>query len=154
MPDIATIFDGDLLQGDLALDGASLAEDAGLTTAVVLSLFSDSRALDIDELPPGETDRRGWWGDIVPPAGVEPGDDRFGSRLWLLAREKQTNETLNRARGYATEALQWLVEDGIAESVDVDSEWFATGVLALEIRINLKGGAITERHFKLPVGAS
>ena len=48
-----------------------------------------------------------------------PGD-KFGSRLWLLAREKITDKTLGRVREYAAEALQWMVDDGVAASVVVD----------------------------------
>lgn len=92
-----------------------LERDDGLETAVLLSLYTDRRAEESDVLPPGETDRRGWWGDGVP---VLEGD-RYGSRLWLLSREKVSQTLLRRGEEYAREALAWLVEDRIAERVEV-----------------------------------
>lgn len=148
MPDFQTTFDSTSLTGDLSVIGAALKPDAGLETAVVLSLFTDARAEDGDRLPDDETDPRGWWGDVA--ATVD--GDRFGSRLWLLKREKQTQETLNRARTYAEEALAWLIDDGIATAVLVEAEWISRGLLGLGVTIALADGAISEHHFNTAVG--
>jgi phage gp46-like protein len=122
MTDIALSYAPDLLAADLLLEGARLASEDGLATAIILSLFSDRRARPDDRLPDRESDRRGWWGDAFPPA-VAAGDDRIGSRLWLLHREKSTDETLERAKDYISEALQWLIDDGIAASIEIEAEW-------------------------------
>lgn len=111
---------------DLAVDGYDLATEDGLRTAVIVSLFTDRRAEPDDEIPDGSGDRRGWWADPT-----------LGSRLWLLARAKETPDTLARARAYAIEALQWLVDDGVATAVDVTAEWARRGVLGLRIAITL-----------------
>lgn len=117
-------------EGALLLEASGrIARDAGLQSAVILSLFLDSRAGADDPLPPGSADRRGWLGDVLSP---RPGD-RFGSRLWLLAREKQTEETRVRAEEYAAEALAWLVEDGLAESVTVAASWLRAQTLLLRV---------------------
>jgi phage gp46-like protein len=116
---------------DLALEDLALVRDDGLKTAVVLSLFIDRRAEDDDELPDNTGDRRGWWAD----AYAEIADDKIGSRLWLLSREKQLPSVLARAREYAEEALAWLVEDSVAESVTVETWWVRTGVMGLLARI-------------------
>lgn len=112
---------------DWAIKDHDLAPDDGLETAVILSLFTDRRARQDDPLPDGSEDRRGWWADAYHPAplGAPPGEgnDLIGSRLWLLEREKDTQEVVNRARDYAEEALQWLVEDGIAEQIEVMAGW-------------------------------
>lgn len=149
MTDFRSLYFEDLMAADLAQDGAALAADDGLETAVVLSLFTDRRAEADDELPAGATDRRGWWGDAIPPVvdGAAVDGDRIGSRLWLLSREKQTAETLNRARGYAAEALAWLVADGIAERVDVAAEWVRTGVLGLAVTIARPAGEEVELRY-------
>ena len=136
MTDLRTRFDTRSLAGDLVLDGRLLAQDDSVYTAVVLSLFTDRRADPADELPVGDHDRRGWWADAVPDVG----GDRIGSRLWLLKREKQTQETLNKAREYCQEALQWLVEDGEASRVQVDTRWIDRGVMAVDIAIDLASG--------------
>lgn len=131
MSDLRTHFSGP--EGaDLALDGAGLATDGGLETAVILSLFTDRRADADDVLPSPGGDARGWWGDVVPLAP----DYLLGSRLWLLSREKQTTLVLERARVYAAEALAWLVTSGAASSVQVVASNPTMGVLALHIAID------------------
>jgi phage gp46-like protein len=79
-------------------------------------------------------DRRGWWGDILPANALR--QDRFGSLLWLLAREKQIPSVLARAEAYAREALAWLITDGIAARVDIAASFPALGWLALEVAIH------------------
>lgn len=118
--------------GDLVLAATgALATDDGLRTAVILSLFLDGRARADD----GAEDRRGWVGDAFAP------EDRVGSRLWLLAREKQTEETRRRAEDYAAEALAWMVEAGLATSVTVRAQWVDRGLLGLAVSIAAAGGA-------------
>lgn len=87
-----------------------------LPRAVIISLFTWARARADDELP--GTERMGWWGDSYPAVA----GDRIGSRLWLLARAKITNQTAKKAREYAEEALAWLVVDGVASRVVVQAE--------------------------------
>ncbi len=131
MSDLALRWDATSFAADLAIEANDLARDEGLETAVLLSLFTDRRAEPGDPLPDGESDRRGWWADALP---VVEGD-RIGSRLWLLSREKETKATLSRAEEYAREALQWLVDDLVAERVKVTAKIPRTGVLGLEVVI-------------------
>lgn len=112
--DVALVLKPDGIGADVAVAGADLLGDAGLETAVLLSVFTDRRADVTDVLPLGETDRRGWWADRE--------DRKLGSRLWLLDREKRTPATIARAQDYVSEALAWLVSDGVAKSVDVTVE--------------------------------
>ncbi len=130
MSDARLIYDAEKSAFDLSLAGGDLAQDEGLETSVLISLFTDRRANDEDPLPGGD-DRRGWWGD----AFGDIDGDRVGSRLWLLSREKQTQTALNRAKEYAEEALRWLIEDGIARSVTVSAQIVSSGVLGLEVEI-------------------
>jgi len=130
---------------DLALAATGqVARDDGLRTAVLLSLFLDARARPEDPLPEApaggalgarganaDADRRGWVGDALAPVA----GDRMGSRLWLLAREKQTEGVRARAEIYAREALAWLVADGLATGLDVAATWRGRGVLDLRVRI-------------------
>lgn len=116
--------------GSLLLEPSGrIARDASLQSAVILSLFLDARAAADDALPAGTSDRRGWLGDALSPRS----GDRFGSRLWLLAREKQTEETRLRAEEYAAEALAWLIEDGLAETVEVAASWARAQTLLLRV---------------------
>lgn len=121
---------------DLALSGRDLALDDGLESAVIVSLFTDRRADGSDELPAGESDPRGWWGDSTLARGR-----RIGSRLWLLAREKRSPSVLARAEQYALEALQWLIDDGLARGVSVEVSVAQGDMLALAVTIILPDGS-------------
>ena len=149
MTDVRTYYSADLMAADLGLTGGLLAGDDGLETAVVLSLFSDRRANPDDVLPDDGGSRRGWWGDLVPATvdGAAAEGDRFGSRLWLLAREKQLPDVLIRARDYAAEALAWLIEDGVAERVEVEAVIVRAGVLGLAVTIVRPRGRAVEFRF-------
>lgn len=133
MTDIAltlkeTCFDLDVLSDDLA-------GDAGLETAVTISLFTDMRVSD-DDLPPGQKCKRGWWADEL--ADID--QDKIGSRLWLLERRKRTNETLNRARELHIQALDWMIEDGVADKVTANSYYDDVGQLVTEVDISKPDG--------------
>ncbi len=130
-------------QFDIALGDYDLTSDQGLRTAVLISLFTDRRAEVDDQLPDGSNDRRGYWGDSYPDID----GDKIGSRLWLLSREKQTTDVLIRAREYCQEALQWLIDDGIASTVEVDNEWLRQGVMAIYITITRGDGRLYQEAF-------
>lgn len=115
----------------LSVGEADLNTDEGLTTAVLVSLFTDRRVSADEELPPGETSRRGYWGDSFP----EVQNDKIGSRLWLLNREKQLQIVIEKAREYAREAVQWLLDDRVANRVDVVVESPAFQTLLIQITI-------------------
>lgn len=94
-----------------------------LQTAVIISLFTDRRAGVDDKLPAGDTDRRGWVGDEFSSAGFDTKTDAWGSLLWTCYAGKTGQDVLERARFAASEALQWLVRDGVASRVDVTTTW-------------------------------
>lgn len=122
---------------NVTIDGqpaGDLSQADALVRAVVISLFSWRRARP-EDITDGE--KMGWWGDGVEPPAT---NDRIGSRLWLLARAKLTQQTLNAAREYAQEALAWLVDDGAAVRVDVIAERFGVDGLALQVAIYRTAG--------------
>jgi phage gp46-like protein len=128
--DLALQWSLDAGGADLAIESDDLASDAGLRTAVLLSLFTDRRANDDDALPGDDDDRRGWWADEF----LQVEGDFMGSRLWLLARSKRTPDIVPRAEQFAREALAWLLEDRVAKTVDVTAR--ADGVvLYLDVTI-------------------
>ncbi|MFN4328296.1 MAG: phage GP46 family protein [Limnobacter sp.] len=126
--DIATVFDPLAVRGDFVVSAGALASDQDLKTAVMISLFTNRRAEDDDQLPEASMSRQGWWADVFQPS-------RIGSRLWLLAREKQARQVVVRAREYAREALQWLIDDGVASQVLVTTEVVTQGVLGLQVEV-------------------
>jgi len=127
---------GDDFACDLSLTGPDLTGELGLTTAVIISLFTDARAADDDVLPNPGGDRRGWWGDTY---AAIPGDVQ-GSKLWLLERGKQTPDVLVRAKQYAEAALQWLIDDGVAAGVVATATFPQAGWWTLNVVIQRPGG--------------
>ena len=115
---------------DLQMQKNDLAFDDTLKTAVIVSLFTDRR-VTVDELPTGEKDRRGWWADAL-----NDDQDLIGSKLWILKREKITQDVLDRAKKYCEEALQWLIDDRIAQSVTVFVE--RTGLTQISIAMEIQ----------------
>lgn len=105
-----------------------------LVRAVVISLFTWRRAEPDDDLPGNQ--RMGWWGDSFAPVQ----GDRIGSRLWLLSRAKLVQETVELAKEYAREALQWLLDDGVATRVEIEAERLGLSTLAVAVRIYKTGG--------------
>ena len=144
MSDIRTVFVDMEHSADYALDALGLESDDSLDTAVILSLFTDARANDDDTLPHGQSDRRGWWADAYPSAG----GDRFGSRLWLLRASKQLQASLITARQYAEESLAWMIEDGAAKKVEVETFVVRDEVMGMLVRIYKPDGTVPSFRFE------
>jgi len=89
------------------------AQQALLYRAVEISLFSWRRAEPDDEID--DEQRMGWWGDSFPAVD----GDKLGSRLWLLRRKTITPEVLRQAEAYAREALQWMIDDELVRTVEI-----------------------------------
>lgn len=115
---------------DIAIENGDLKGDDGLETAVAISIFTDRRVTD-EELPFPQIDKKGWWGDMFP----EVEQDKIGSRLWLVGREKVTQEVANRAQDYCKEGLQWLIDDGVAASVTAVATYNSFKNLIIDIQI-------------------
>jgi len=134
MTDLSFIFTG--LDTDLGLLLDDINTDEGLETAVSISLFTDRRAsnddvLLYDFLADGTDDKRGCWIDSYP----EVGNDLIGSRLWLLFREKSEQAVVNRAKEYIAQALQWMLDDGVAKSVTSDVRFINRETLQIKVFI-------------------
>lgn len=123
------------IEADLEIAGKQYSRAPALEAAVRLSLFTDARALDGDELPEGPnefgTDRRGYWAQKYLRARAP-----FGSRLWLLKRSKLTQETRQLWRDYALEALQWMIELEIADRIEISTEVVGRNRLEATITIH------------------
>ncbi|MBV8971909.1 MAG: phage GP46 family protein [Sphingomonadaceae bacterium] len=152
MADIQTIWSPPDCRGDWAVSAAAVAAlqpgaaqgipDAvtghfglvsghDLQTAVLISLFTDAEASTDDLAATAFDDPRGWWGDDAKA---------LGSKLWLRLRSKQTDITLALVKGDIAAALQWLIDDGVAASVDVEVEWSAPGMLGARVTLSRGDG--------------
>lgn len=87
-----------------------------LVQATLISLFSWRKSNDDDGV--NIPNRQGWWGDTF----ASETNDRIGSRLWLLRREKLTDDVVARAREYAEESLQWMIDDALASVINVSTD--------------------------------
>jgi Mu-like prophage protein gp46 len=137
--DIALIFQSGFRRCDLALgpDG-DLVMDLTPVTPMLTSTGSDRRARPDDDLPTGVTtmnapssfiERRGWVGDCLDDQGR-----LLGSRLWLLDRNKQTENTRRFAEIWAEESLAWVAEE-TGTPAQVSAQWIRRNVLALTCSI-------------------
>lgn len=111
---------------DLSIKDGDFESVNNFDTSIIVSLFSDKRA-DASEVGSSHL-RRGWWGDLF-------NDDptfQSGSKLWLLDQARLTENILNSAIDYARNSLQWLVDDNLADNIQV------TGILQENgIRLNI-----------------
>jgi len=135
MSDITIQWDSAVSRGDWILADGDLLTGSDLVTSMLLSLFTDAMAAPDDVIPDGTGDPRGWWGDQFEP------DAPIGSKLWLLDREKQTQQTLNRAYDYIAEALQWLIDDGVVGRFDIQVQWVRASFLGAQVMAYAPSGA-------------
>lgn len=120
MIDIQLTWDPVQQAAAFSFAGNDLVSGQSLLTPVLISLFTDARAHDDDILPNDrDTDKRGWWGDAT---NLDKPKDTVGSRLWLLERSTNTAKNLIAAKLYVKEALQWLIDEGVAMRIDVATE--------------------------------
>lgn len=150
MTDIALAWNPAEMRGDWQITPGDLKIGSDLETAVLVSLFTD-RIADPDYVaPPGSPqERRGWWGDTYE---VAAGGSPIGSRLWTLNRVVRSDAVTipNRARDICREALQWLIDDGIAATVNISTGWVAgtSNVLAIRIGITEPNGVATPFNYQ------
>lgn len=114
------------LRADATLLATDLETDEGLETALFISLFVDR----YDETTEDPTQRRGWWAD-----GIDGTEDRIGSRLWRAeVSGKLTADLPDKLRTWTREALQWLLDDGVARELLITPTLTAQGY-TLEIDV-------------------
>lgn len=134
MADIRIVWSPEAMAGDWLLVDGGLDTTREIVTAVAVALFSWRTAYADDPLPNATSDRKGWWGDHEA-AELHEGWP-IGSRLWLLSREKQTEETRQRAEVYIREALDPFVKIRLCETYDLVVDWFGFQKLGAEITLH------------------
>jgi len=103
---------------DLKVVNGDYVADDGLENLAIISLFSN-RFVEKEDLPANTFTQEGWWADDL----LETQGDRFGSRLWIFDRIGKLNvETANGMEDACREALQWMIEIGLADRIKVSSE--------------------------------
>jgi phage gp46-like protein len=125
---------------DFALDanGDILTADF-FDTSILYSLFGERRASPDEMVEPQL--RRGWIGNSP--------DFENGSKLWLLRQARLTRDNLNRVQDEAAKALQWLVDDGYAVSIDEVSATFKGGAVNLSLTIRRSRDRVERKFYTL-----
>lgn len=85
----------------------------GFESAIPTSFFTDARAPSVQVQE--AIYRRGWVGNIL---FIDIGRE-LGGLLWILDQARITNDTLNLAKSFAEDSLNWMVIDGVARNVSV-----------------------------------
>jgi phage gp46-like protein len=109
-----------------------------LESAVLISLLTNRR-VSTEELPQQETDQAGWFGDNLNTS-------KIGSKFWLLKRKKMLPNLKKEAQQYVEESLHWLIDDGVASQVVVNTQIF-NELLAIDIQIFQNDGKIISFNF-------
>jgi phage gp46-like protein len=94
-------------------ENGDLKHDESFDSFINVSLFSDRRANESEMQQPEK--RRGWEGDEF----LNLNDYLIGSKLWLLEQSRNTIENRNKAVQIVQEALDWFVQVGYCERVEV-----------------------------------
>lgn len=100
---------------DIEVRDQHLVVSDSLQTPIAISLLSWARAEPGDNVIDGG-ELNGWWGDDFADV---PGD-QFGSRLWTLIGLPMS-KALPLAESFATDALQWLIEDQVVTDFEVSA---------------------------------
>lgn len=144
--DIAIRWIPNECRGDFVIEGGDIALDSPLKSAVMVSLFTDRVAPETvtadaaavgirgapDAAGSNKEDRRGWWADAYAEMPI-------GSRLWQMARTIKAGQTaaLREVEAICYEALEWLVTDGVAQSINVTAEWASGSLPALLFTVKI-----------------
>lgn len=113
--------------------------DDWFDTAILYSLFGERRAAP-DEVVDAQY-RRGWIGNAP--------DFENGSKMWLFEQARATLSNLNRLQDEAKKALQWLVDDGLAVSIDDPVAEVIGNKTFLTITIRRSRDKVARRSYEL-----
>ena len=116
---------------DISLDAnGDLEKDFGFGTTLGLSIFEKRRA-DDGEVPAPQN-KEGWIGNILSEV---PGYER-GSKLWLLQQSRLSDDIAPRAKNAIEDALDWLIEDGLAKEIEVTVQTPSNSALNTEVNVD------------------
>lgn len=118
--DIKMPYDEDKEYYDLTFtDKGDLQRDESFDTSINCALLTDGRA-DNSEVKHIEK-QRGTIVDIFT-------EKRNGSKLWLLEQARANLDAKNRARDYAKNALNYLIEKGYVKDIEITSKLTQNGI--------------------------
>ena len=113
---------------DFVLEGSDFASVDGIETAIGVSLFTDARESEGNVQDAFR--RSGWSGNILT---LRDGFE-LGSTLWALV-SRMTQDTFNLGEDKCKIALQWMINDGIADTIDILMTPVDSRVSEIEIKL-------------------
>ena len=122
-------------------ESGDIDTDQVLDTAILMSIFNEVRA-SASEIPESNA-RRGWLGNQSTP-GFEQ-----GSKQWLFEQERLTGSVLAELGPVVRNGLQWLIDDGIAVSVEVGSARITNGAATIEVTLGRSGSVVEKKVYEL-----
>lgn len=115
--------------------------DQTLDTYILIALFEEVRATST-EIPQANL-RRGWLGNETTP------DFQQGSKAWLFEQDRITGSRLAELGVVIRNALQPLIDDGLAINVDVETPFLKDGKVSVFINLFRDGSRVDRRFFEL-----
>lgn len=125
---------------DIEIVDGDLRGDETLETSALISMFTDQRITD-DELPDGQISKRGWWGDMF----TKIDGDQIGSKVWLFERNTITNSHLAQIEDKVVQGFDWMLKDGVAQSVACTA--VRNGTYTVKISVSIKRPDGTDDKF-------
>ena len=125
--------DGDF---DLAFDEGrgDLLTTESLENTVAISIGTYARERNLGNVANLKPNIGGWWGDALDEKGT------LGGYLYEAFPGKLTESTADNVETLAGEALQWLIDDGVAKSVNCDASISGDELLILNVMIERPEG--------------
>ena len=122
-------------------DEGDFVTDQTLDTAILMSICEEFRA-SAAEIPESNR-RRGWIGNETTPGFQQ------GSKTWLFEQERITGTVLAELGVIVRNALQWLIDDNIAISVEVETPFYQNGNVVVYINFGRDGSKVDRRFYTL-----
>lgn len=121
---------------DLAFDEAvcDLLTTNTLENAVVMSIGTYARERKLGNVANLKPVIGGWWGDALDERGT------LGGYLYEAFPGKLVDATARQVETLCSEALNWMVEDGVAKSVSCTAEITGTETMNLNVLIERPEG--------------
>lgn len=85
----------------------------------------------------------GWWADALDPLGT------LGGYLYEAYPGKLTDATISKLKELVAEALEWMIEDGVAKTVDCKVVAEENDIVAVTVAIEKPDGTTDDYKYEL-----
>lgn len=85
----------------------------------------------------------GWWADALDPLGT------LGGYLYEAYPDKLSQEVFDRLKKLVEESLQWMIDDGVAKSVDSDVFSDKDDLVTVAVSVKKTDGTTDDYKYEL-----